>query len=110
MKFIKYATYLCMRRAAHLHDHAWHHDDRKTNYRLKDGDRAVLLRQHVSDGWLIPEGAVCHISKARVPRVIGPGVYFAYGWTVHPETGQAIHIRVPHNALRRANLRRKPNT
>ena len=87
-----------------MRDEAWIKDDGKTNKKLKDGDRVMLIHSVVEDmaappeyRRLIEKGAVGIVAYAMTPRVRNEG-YFA---NVDMDCG--TRVRVPHNALKIIN-------
>lgn len=80
-------------------DQAWHHGDGRTNYRLKDGDRVMLLFPTSNDQGLVEAGVHGTVVHARTPKVArkrGTSPYFA-----NVDLDNGIRIRVPHGALKK---------
>lgn len=83
----------------HLRDEAWEKDNRRTNRRLRDGDRVVLKYHTIADFDVpVPAGVSGIVVHARTVRVRRPG-YFANVDVV--VDGVTRRVRVPHNALRK---------
>ena len=90
-------------------DEAWNNDNRKTNPKLKDGDRVRLKFDTIQDGCipyefrlLVLAGTEGTVTVARTPRVYGDG-WFANvdvgDIDPHSRIGRKIRIHVPHNSL-----------
>lgn len=85
-------------------DDAWGLDNRKTNYRLADGDAVELIsrtRGDANKGYIaVPAGTRGIVIHAKTPRVRGQGYFANIDCTMDGVEG-LVRVRVPHNALRK---------
>lgn len=89
-------------------DEAWtmHFNNKPTNYKLKDGDKVVLLAQTIGSGSItnvsVPAGVNGVVKIARTARTYRmPGVTSCYFANVDVIVdGKTFRVRVPHGALR----------